>query len=348
MKILYGIQGTGHGHISRAREILPELSEIADIDVLVSGYNCKMTLDDRPIIHKRGLSLAYDSKGGVSNLQTALKIRPVTFLKDIHSLDVSRYDLIISDYEPVTAWASHNKLAPAVALSHQASFLSKNSPRPKRTSLLAEQILKNFAPCKHAVGFHFLRYDSFILPPVIRKEVLELEVEKGKHITVYLPAFHHDTLFTLFSQLKSVEWHIFSPSCSEIIERENVIMHPVGNRPFLKSMRSGMGVITSAGFETCAETMYLGKKLLVIPIRNQYEQLCNAAALKEMGVHVIKRVNKNFVKRVQEWLDDPRVITIQDIADIDTLVQELLEYADVSACPKNWSNKMQSLPETMA
>ncbi len=328
MNILYGIQGTGHGHISRAREILPKLTELADIDVLVSGYNCKMTLDDRPIIHKRGLSLAYDSKGGVSYLQTALKIQPVTFLKDIHSIDLNRYDLIISDFEPVTAWASLNKDVPAIALSHQASFLSNHSPRPKHKSLFAEQILKNFAPCKHALGFHFLRYDSFILPPVIRKEVLELEVENGKHITVYLPAFHHETLFSLFSQLKNVDWHLFSPSCSEIIERENVIVHPVGNRPFLKSMRSGMGVITSAGFETCAESMYLGKKLLVIPIKNQYEQLCNAAALKEMGVHVVKRVNKDFVRHVQEWLDNSRAVTIKDIADIDSLAQNLLEYAD--------------------
>lgn len=328
MNILYGIQGTGHGHISRAREILPKLTELADIDVLVSGYNCKMTLDDRPIIHKRGLSLAYDSKGGVSYLQTALKIQPVTFLKDIHSIDLNRYDLIISDFEPVTAWASLNKDVPAIALSHQASFLSNHSPRPKHKSLFAEQILKNFAPCKHALGFHFLRYDSFILPPVIRKEVLELEVENGKHITVYLPAFHHETLFSLFSQLKNVDWHLFSPTCSEIIERENVIVHPVGNRPFLKSMRSGMGVITSAGFETCAESMYLGKKLLVIPIKNQYEQLCNAAALKEMGVHVVKRVNKDFVRHVQEWLDNSRAVTIKDIADIDSLAQNLLEYAD--------------------
>ena len=334
MNILYGIQGTGHGHISRAREILPKLTELADIDVLVSGYNCKMTLDDRPIIHKRGLSLAYDSKGGVSYLQTALKIQPVTFLKDIHSIDLNRYDLIISDFEPVTAWASLNKDVPAIALSHQASFLSNHSPRPKHKSLFAEQILKNFAPCKHALGFHFLRYDSFILPPVIRKEVLELEVENGKHITVYLPAFHHETLFSLFSQLKNVDWHLFSPSCSEIIERENVIVHPVGNRPFLKSMRSGMGVITSAGFETCAESMYLGKKLLVIPIKNQYEQLCNAAALKEMGVHVVKRVNRDFVRHVQEWLDNSRAVTIKDIADIDSLAQNLLEYADNSSSSK--------------
>ena len=334
MNILYGIQGTGHGHISRAREILPKLTELADIDVLVSGYNCKMTLDDRPIIHKRGLSLAYDSKGGVSYLQTALKIQPVTFLKDIHSIDLNRYDLIISDFEPVTAWASLNKDVPAIALSHQASFLSNHSPRPKHKSLFAEQILKNFAPCKHALGFHFLRYDSFILPPVIRKEVLELEVENGKHITVYLPAFHHETLFSLFSQLKNVDWHLFSPTCSEIIERENVIVHPVGNRPFLKSMRSGMGVITSAGFETCAESMYLGKKLLVIPIKNQYEQLCNAAALKEMGVHVVKRVNRDFVRHVQEWLDNSRAVTIKDIADIDSLAQNLLEYADNSSSSK--------------
>ncbi|MCC5940184.1 MAG: hypothetical protein JJU37_01475 [Balneolaceae bacterium] len=346
MKILYGIQGTGHGHISRAREILPVLSKSADIDVLVSGYNCNMTLDDRPVIQKRGLSLAYDSKGGVSYLQTALNLKPVTFIRDIQSIETERYDLIISDYEPVTAWAAQNKEVPTVALSHQASFLSELSPRPRHKSLFAEQILKNFAPCRHAIGFHFQRYDSFILPPIIRSEVLGLDVRKENHVTIYLPAFHHDVLLEIFTQIPSVDWHIFSPSCTDNFTRENVTVNPVGNRPFLQSMKTGLGVITSAGFETSAETMYLGKKLMVIPIRNQYEQLCNAAALKKMGVTVVKRVNKKFVKRVNEWLESDHITTISEITNIDKLATQLFQYADTTSSAGKKSDQKKSLPET--
>jgi predicted glycosyltransferase len=37
MKVLYAIQGTGNGHIGRAREIVPILMKYADVDVLLSG-----------------------------------------------------------------------------------------------------------------------------------------------------------------------------------------------------------------------------------------------------------------------------------------------------------------------
>jgi hypothetical protein len=39
MKVLYAIQGTGNGHISRANEIIPILERRVNLDVLVSGKN---------------------------------------------------------------------------------------------------------------------------------------------------------------------------------------------------------------------------------------------------------------------------------------------------------------------
>ena len=53
---------------------------------------------------------------------------------------------------------------------------------------------------------------------------------------------------------------------------------------FNQSLIHCTGIITGGGFETPAEALHLGKKLMAIPIRGQYEQQCNAAALKEMGV----------------------------------------------------------------
>lgn len=326
MKILYGIQGTGHGHISRAREILPLLSEKSDVDVVISGYNCHMKLEGTDVIQKRGLSLSYDSRGSVSYLKTALQLKPITFINDVQSINPANYDLVISDYEPVTAWAAINSKTPCVALSHQASFLSKNSPRPKKRSFFAEQILRNFAPCKLSIGFHFERYDTFILPPIIRRDVLNVEPVQGEHITVYLPAFDHQLLIPIFHQFPEKEWHLFSPSCSEYSQDKNVFVNPVGNQPFLKSMKTGLGVLTSAGFETCAETMFLGKKLLTIPIKNQYEQLCNAASLKKMGVHVVHNIDSSFRTKIADWLTNAPIIPLREVADTDHLTNKLVRY----------------------
>lgn len=45
MKILYAIQGTGNGHISRARDIIPILVRRGELDLLISGNEADLTPD---------------------------------------------------------------------------------------------------------------------------------------------------------------------------------------------------------------------------------------------------------------------------------------------------------------
>ena len=44
MKILYAIQGTGNGHVSRAYEVVPELQKYGKVDLLLSGNQCDIEL----------------------------------------------------------------------------------------------------------------------------------------------------------------------------------------------------------------------------------------------------------------------------------------------------------------
>lgn len=327
MKVLYGIQGTGHGHISRARELLPVLSEKAHVDVLISGYNCKLTLDGYRIIRKRGVSFQYDSDGNVDVLATARELRPVRLMRDIHGLDLEPYDLVISDFEPVTAWAAALQGRRCVGLSHQAAFLSEKSPRPARESIVAEQVMKFFAPSSAAIGFHFERYDAFIEPPIIRKEVRDLNPTPGGHVTVYLPAYHHEALVDVFSAHRQVQWQVFSPYCDAPAERGNVQLNPVSNERFLRSFEGCLGVVTSGGFETCAESMFMDKKLLVMPIRNQYEQLCNAAALSRLGIPVLANWEGTAHQALDSWLEEPERVHLPEYADARKVVGLALEHA---------------------
>ncbi|SHF73685.1 conserved hypothetical protein [Fodinibius roseus] len=323
MKILYGIQGTGHGHLSRARELLPELGRHASVDVMVSGHNSALGLDDPVTYRKRGISLSYDSSGGVSLLGTLRDLRPIRFLTDVQSVSIAEYDLVVSDYEPVSAWSARFEPTPSVALSHQAAFLSPRSPRPLKRSRTAEIVLRHFAPADRAIGFHFKPYDDFIRPPIIRSSVRELQVSRWNHITVYLPAYHHKLLQQLFAPFSHMNWHIFSPFCPQTFEEGNCIVHPVSHQPFLDSFASCRGVICSAGFETCAEAMYLGKKLLVVPIRHQYEQACNAAALEEMGVTTLERLEDRSLQ-IWNWLEHQHLATIDEIAEPREVVEQIL------------------------
>lgn len=327
MKVLYGIQGTGHGHISRARELLPFLKQVAEIDILISGYNCKLTLEGFDIVRKRGISFEYDSDGNVDILKTASSLRPLEFIRDIQSLKLDSYDLIISDFEPVTSWAASLQNRSVVALSHQAAFLSPKSPRPEQRSLFAEQIMTHFAPSTHAVGFHFKRYDDFVEPPIIRKQIRDLNPTQGEHVTVYLPAYHHEMLLEHLRPYQDVKWEIFSSYADVKVVKGNVMIQPISNEHFLKSFESALGVMTSGGFETCAEAMYMDKKLLIKPIQNQYEQLCNAAALKELGIPVIHDWSPTSQQTIGEWIKGPSSVHLPEYADAEKVIDRALEHA---------------------
>ncbi|MAO63916.1 MAG: hypothetical protein CL666_02830 [Balneola sp.] len=325
MKILYGIQGTGHGHISRARVVLPKLREYAEVDVLISGYNFKMNIDGPVDFKARGMSLAYDNDGSIDILKTILELHPLTFMRDMERIPVQHYDFVVNDFEPVTAWAAKKVGIPCVAISHQCSLLSKKVPRPKQHAPVAEQVLKHFAPGTASVGSHYMRYDNFIEPPIIRKHIRDLNPVLGAHVTVYLPAFDHETLCSIFGQVKDMEWHIFSPTCDAAYIKGNVRVNPIGKDSFLKSVESCLGIISATGFETTSEAMFLGKRLLTIPIRNQYEQLCNASALEKLGGKVVYRIDQQFPVEVEKWLNDGEALSLPEISEEEELVHKIID-----------------------
>ena len=106
MKILYAIQGTGNGHLSRARDIIPELhKKKVNLDILVSGTQADVQIPFPSTYQLKGLSFIFGKKGGVDMWRTYLKTNSAKLQKEIKSLPISDYDLIINDFEPVSAWA---------------------------------------------------------------------------------------------------------------------------------------------------------------------------------------------------------------------------------------------------
>ncbi len=150
-----------------------------------------------------------------------------------------------------------------MALSHQSAFLSSNTPRPRKKDLFAEWIFRNYAPVTHAVGFHFERYDQFIHPPVIRKQIRDLEPTNEGHITVYLPAYADQFLLPYLLRIREVKWEVFSKHCKKPYIQEHVKVSPIDNEAFNKSLASSEGALLGGGFEGPAEALYLGKSCLL-------------------------------------------------------------------------------------
>ncbi|MDB5021262.1 MAG: glycosyl transferase, partial [Pedobacter sp.] len=209
MKILYAIQGTGNGHISRAREIIPYLQQHGEVDLLISGTQADVTLIQEVKFALHGFSFVFGKKGGVNHYETWRSMNLPRFVKDMNQLPLEGYNLILNDFEPVTAWACKRKGLESVGLSHQASFQSPNVPKPKSIDW-AQLVMKYYAPATQYVGFHFEKYDDFIYTPVIRSEIRNLQVTNAGHYTVYLPAIDERHLLPILKQIPSINWEVFS------------------------------------------------------------------------------------------------------------------------------------------
>jgi uncharacterized protein (TIGR00661 family) len=85
------------------------------------------------------------------------------------------------------------------------------------------------------------------------------------------------------------------------------------------------GVITGAGFETPAEALYLGKQLMVLPMHGQYEQACNAAALREFDVSIVDNIDDYFPVSFNRWIfDDKPAVSLPLTTPVEKIVESVI------------------------
>lgn len=325
MKILYAVQATGNGHLSRALELGPALERYAEVDYLLSGSQGDIDLN-RPVRYRRyGASFLFGQDGGIDLIRTVAAARPLQLLKDIRKIPVTDYDLVVNDFEPITAWACRSTPSKIISVSHQAAFYSDQTPRPARKSRVAEQLLRTFAPSNQYIGLHFDSYDTHIMTPIVRDDIRSLPTDRQDYVTVYLPAYADEHLVHIFSQLPEIAWRIFSKHTDGTIRRRaNVTIYPVGHKDWHRSFAEAEGVLLGSGFESPSEALCIGKKLLTIPMRNQYEQQCNAEALRRIGVEVLPELELAAIGTIRRWLRHGSVIHRQYPAHTEQIVAKIM------------------------
>jgi uncharacterized protein (TIGR00661 family) len=333
MRILYGIQGTGNGHLSRAEDVVPALQKIADVDVLVSGNQSQVPTRFSIDYQRKGLTFYTSKNGGINIGKTISNFRLTNFIKEIRDFPAKKYDLIISDFEPISAWSATLKNVPCIELSHQAAVCHPSSPKHDRSDLIGNYVLEHYCPAKTKYGFHFQSYDKSIFEPVIRKSIRECHPKNENYFLVYLPAYHDDTIFKVLSCF-DVKWQVYSKYTKQSYTRHNIEFQPIDNTNFLRSFQNCEGVLCGAGFELPAEALYLGKKLLVIPMKGQFEQQCNAASLKEFGITVLPELNLIHHRAIQNWVAITKPLQFNYSSNLDTVTEKIIIDFEQENIPK--------------
>ncbi len=307
MKIFYGVQGTGNGHITRARVMAKELQR-ANMDVRYQ-FSGRPAADyfDMDVFNgyqlKEGLTFNTHN-GQVNYLKTVLESKPITFVQDVNHLDLSGYDLVISDFEPVTSWAGKKQKKKVLGIGHQYAF-KHEIPKAGRDPL-ADGVMKLFAPADIGIGLHWHHFDQPILPPIIDTPTRSKNIIRNK-IVVYLPFEDQTEVVRLLAPFSDYQFHVYAPkpfnSTAAHIEYK-----ALSRQGFQNDLYDCGGIISNAGFELASESLQLGKKILAKPLHAQMEQISNAAALKELGYGQV--MNDLDAATVEAFLDQQQAVQI--------------------------------------
>ena len=291
----------------------------------MSGNNASLNVDIPIKFKSKGCSLHYSKCGGLDYWEIAKNINPVQMYRDAKALPLSDYDVVINDFDSVTALASKIQKVKSVQFGHQASFKSKLTPRSENNNLMGELVLQKYAPANKYLGLHFKEYDTFIHPPIIKDDIVNATPADLNHISVYLPSFDKDCLENAFRKVGDVQFHWFLNDIKNPYSVGNITYFPVNQKLFNDSLITSHGIITGGGFETPAEALFLNKKVLSIPIQKHYEQECNAAALKLLGVPVLSKVGDNFHIEIENWLNGKIEYPKIEANDIPKTLQYLFD-----------------------
>ncbi|MCW8193515.1 glycosyltransferase [Proteobacteria bacterium 005FR1] len=345
MKILYGVQGTGNGHLTRARSMSRHLREAGlHVDYVFSGRAADKYYAMEPFGDWRcleGLTFSV-IKGKVKPVGTLMNAKPAQLLKDMASLPVRDYDLVLSDFEPVSAWAARRNKVPCLGLGHQYAF---DYPIPKHgDNPLTRTIMKLFAPTDYSIGMHWYHYQQPIVPPIVDTLEENLETDDQK-IIVYLPFEAPETVAKLLKEFPDYHF-LYYGNFPQRSTSANITYNPVSREEFQKDLVRCGGVISNAGFELASESISLGKKILAKPLHGQMEQISNALALQNLdlgcatehlGAAVVrdwldnfraKRISyPNVAKHIAEW------ITRGDLTEKEDLIRTLWEQTESHGLP---------------
>lgn len=307
MRILFLVQGEGRGHLTQAISLGQILRgaghKIVGAMVGTSpGRNIPSFFQEQlfaPVHHFAAPNIIYKAHGGGMNvgrtIATHLAYLP-KYLRSLHSIHqtVRRInpDLIVSFYD--TYGGLYNLIyrpgIPMICIAHQYLLLHPKFLFPEKSRIsqflinLNSQSTSWLSAKKLALSFREIpsapARKITVVPPLLRKEVTRLMPHQGDFILVYMT--HH----SLSKQV--IDWHTKHPdvqlhcfwdkaaAAGEFAYDDTLTFHQINSEKYLRMLATCRALVTTAGFESVCEAMYLGKPVMMVPVPNHFEQECNA------------------------------------------------------------------------
>lgn len=341
--ILYGVNGEGAGHSTRAREVISHLQARGHLVHVVSFDRGLANLrKDFEVTEIFGWRLAYVNnqvryrrtvaRNLLAARRTAASVKGLTNL-----IDENAIDLVVTDFEPLSCHAGRRKRLPIVSIDNQHCLTNTDVTYPtryRRDASAAKIVTRLMVPRANAYlvtsffDAQVTRPKTFLFPPILRECILKAKPREGEHILVYVT-----------SPAPALEKLLASVRCSFVaygFGREgregNILYKKPSLDGFLADLVAAKAIFANAGFSLVTEALHLGKPYLAIPVAHQFEQIFNAYWLEKAGYGAYwEGINK---ERVESFLYNlpyfrekltkyPRQGNDALLAKLDALIEEL-------------------------
>ena len=341
--IVYGFSGEGSGHSSRSKEMIRFLQKQGH-DVKATSYDrgYRNLKDEFDILEIEGLSFVIEdnkisfSKTFTENLFTISKrYESSTILKQKYFKEF-KPDCVITDFEPMTAYFALQYDIPLISIDnqHRIRYIDLNYPSDMvADALLVENLIRLIVPRPDVsliTTFYFDKLKnerSFLFPPILRQEVLDLKPEEQDYILVYTNS-GYDALFDLLQEYKREKFIIYGEK--KYGEIGNIISKEPSKNDFLHDLKNCKAVIGTAGFTLMTESFYLKKPFLAFPLGKQFEQEYNAYLLNKVkygyaAKNLSKEVISAFLYDLPDYKENLRTYNHSGNSAIQEKIIELLE-----------------------
>ncbi len=296
-KILYGVNGEGAGHSTRSKEVITHLQEKGHRVHVVSFDRGLQNLGrDFAVTEIYGLRFAYVNnrvkygKTVAKNLITAPQARK-SFSRLLELAGHWGIELVCTDFEPLSCRVGHRLGVPVISIDNQ-HFLTNTAvtyPRQyRRDAAAAKLVTRCMTPGADAYLAISIfdapakEKNTFVFPPIVRREVLESRPTTGEHALVYVTSPSED----LLDCLRKVNCRFFCYGFDRAGEDGNLVFKKASMDGFLRDLVSCKAVVANSGFSLVSEALHLGKPYLAMPVQRQFEQVFNAYYVNKMNYGV--------------------------------------------------------------
>ena len=342
MKILYGVNGEGMGHATRSQVVIDSLLERHQVRVLASGAAFRHLSERLPAVEQVfGPTFALEEgqiqrwRTVVQNVRSAREELPDAVRLWADEVEEWEPDVVITDFEPVSAGFARWTRTPLIAVDNiNAIDRCRHGRRiiggDREDYLIAKAVVRGMVPgaADYVVTTFFqpplARKRTTLVPPILRPEIAAARSEEGEHLLVYSSGEERLLEALRASGVRCLVYGMRGGP-EEVRVEDNLEFRPPSNEGFVEALRTSRGVVAGGGFSLLSEAVYLGKPVLSVPLRGQFEQLMNARYLEarhyglcaeEMDAGALERFLDGlpkFQEALRTYRQDGNVVALETI-----------------------------------